>query len=367
MTANSRFKAAMIGLRDHAGDLRPDGSHGLLKSFKALPDVDVVAYCEWAPDQTDALEDIRRMDPAARVYDRLDDLLANEAFDLAAIMIPANETTPTALRLVELGKHLYIEKQAARTAEELRPLRDAVRKAASENGVVVQVGYPGIHNPMALEIKRLIDEGVLGRLVDMEARLVTFGVGPGLRDPDHWMYRHESEGGGILHMEGCHFLNLFRFFSDAEVKSVTALCQPVIGAIQDGMEDVATVALELDNGSHACLHMGYLLPGVGPGNDIHWSLRGTLGTIDWPYLEPEITVASATPAWEAAPIRTTRMDLTLRDVYQNQWGYEYVVAFIQAIRDGSPPLVSIDDAYKMLQVIDASYESSRTGRRIDLA
>ena len=104
MTTNSRLKAAMIGLRDHAGDLRSAGGHGLLKSFKGLPDVDVVAYCEWAPEQADALDDIRQADPAARVYDRLDDLLVNEEFDLAALMLPPNEVTPTALRLVEQGK-----------------------------------------------------------------------------------------------------------------------------------------------------------------------------------------------------------------------------------------------------------------------
>ncbi len=363
MNTKSTLRAAMIGLRIHAGDLDPGGSHGLIKSFKALPDVDVVAYCEWAPDQAGALDDIRRLDPEARVYDQLDDLLTHEDIDLAVIMLSPDEATPTALRLAEAGVHLFIEKQAARTAEELLPLQEAVARQR----VVVQVDYPWPCHPVPREIKRLIDAGVLGRLVDIEARLVTLQVGPGMREPDHWMYRGTHEGGGILHMEGGHWLTLFRLFSGAEVKSVTALCKPVIGAIRDDLEEVATVALEFENGVHACLHMGYLLPGVGPRNDTYFGLRGTLGTVTWPSSgEGEITVVSATPDWAAAPTRTLRMTLTPRPVYADQWGYEFAAAFIRAIREGSRPPVNIDDAYQVLRIIDASYESSRSGRRVEL-
>ena len=46
--------------------------------------------------------------------------------------------------------------------------------------------------------------------------------GPGLRDPQHWMYRAATEGGGILHMEGGHWLTLFRFFSQADCSSFKA-------------------------------------------------------------------------------------------------------------------------------------------------
>ena len=39
-------KAAIAGLRNHAGTLAADKGHGLIKVFKAQPDVEVVAYCE---------------------------------------------------------------------------------------------------------------------------------------------------------------------------------------------------------------------------------------------------------------------------------------------------------------------------------
>lgn len=233
---------------------------------------------------------------------------------------------------------------------------------------MIQAGYPWICHPVATEIKRCIDAGVLGKLVDIEARLVTSQVGPGQRDPQHWMYRSESEGGGILHMEGGHWLTLFHFFSGARVKSVTALCGRVVGNIEAGLEDVATVVLEFNNGVHACLHMGYLLPDAGPRNDTFFGLRGTLGTAAWPAPDAgELTITSAAPAWQSAPVRTFQMAITPRPVYADQWGYQFVEEFIRAVREGGQPLVSAEDAHCVLQIIDAAYESSRSGRRVELS
>ena len=357
------LKAAIVGLQIHAGSLHPDKNHGLLKSFKGQENVEIVAYCESSPDQAEALDEIRAADPGARIYTDLDDLMTSEDFDFAVVMMPPNEAAPAALRLAESGKHLFIEKQTARTATDMRQLCEVVADA----GLVTQVGYPWPHHPIPIEMKRLIDVGALGRLVDMEARLVTVQVKPGLREPDFWMYTNQGEGGGILHMEGGHWLTLFRFFSGAEVKSVTALCGRGTGFIEEGLEDVATVALEFDNGVHACLHMGYLLSGAGPRNDTYFGLRGTLGAATWqPTGEGNLTVTSAAPDWEAAPERQFSVEVAQRPVYADQWGYEFVAEFIGAIRQGGRTTVTIHDAYRIMQIIDASYESSRTGRRIEL-
>ncbi len=55
-----------------------------------------------------------------------------------------------------------------------------------------------------------------------------------------------------------------------------------------------------------------------------------------------------------------------RAVYADQWGYAFVATFIHAVRSGGKPVVSLEDGYRILQIIDAAYESSRTGRRVVL-
>ncbi len=122
------------------------------------------------------------------------------------------------------------------------------------------------------------------------------------------------------------------------------------------LEDVATVALEFSSGVHACLHMGYLLPGVGPRNDTYFGLRGMLGAATWqPTSEGEFTVTSTAPGWQTAPMRQISMKLVERPFYASQWGYDFVAAFIRAIREGNQTPVSIHGAYRVMRIIDACH------------
>ena len=194
----------------------------------------------------------------------------------------------------------------------------------------------------------------------MEARLVTVQIAPGLREPDHWMYRLETEGGGILHMEGGHWLALFQMFAQARVRSVTALCSRRTDVSQEGVEDAATVALEYTNGVHACLHMGYLLTAAGPRNDTYMAVRGDLGAAAWDDVgSGKLVVSSAAPQWRGAPQRTFDMPPAPRAVYAEQWGFEYVSEFLKAVREGGQALFSIEDGHHFLQIFDAAYESSQ--------
>ena len=361
--ATDPLRVAVVGLRIHAGGLEPDRDHGLIKSFYGRDDARIVAYCEWDPDEAAALESLSKHDPSAQIYTSLEELLDREAFEAAVVMLPPNEATPASQQLAQAGKHLFIEKQAARTAPELLPLRDL----AAQRNLVVRIGYPWPSHPVAHEIRRCLDEGVLGKLLAMEARLVTVQIAPGLREPDHWMYRLETEGGGILHMEGGHWLALFQMFAQARVRSVTALCSRRTDASQEGVEDAATVALEYTNGVHACLHMGYLLTAAGPRNDTYMAVRGDLGAATWDDVgSGTLVVSSAAPQWQGAPQRTFNMPPAPRAVYAEQWGYNYVSEFLKAVREGGRALVSIEDGHHFLQIFDAAYESSRTGRRIEL-
>ncbi len=363
MSGKEPLRVAVVGLRIHAGGLEPEGNHGLIKSFHGQEDAEVVAYCEWDADEEEALASLARHDPGARIFTNLCDLFEWDEFDAAVVMLSPDEATRATERLAEAGKHMFIEKQAARTAPEFLP----VVALAKERDLVVQVGYPWPRHPVAQEIRRCLDEGALGKLLAMEARLVTIQVGPGLREPDHWMYRRETEGGGILHMEGGHWLTLFQMFAQARVRSVTALCSRRTDEIQEGVEDAATVALEYENGVHACLHMGYLLSGIGPRNDTFMAVRGQMGAATWsPVGDGVLNVSSAAPEWAGAPERRFNMPPAPRPVYAEQWGFEYVADFVRAVREGGKAVVSIEDAHHILQIFDAAYESSRTGRRIEI-
>ena len=137
MNNTEPLRTAVVGLRIHAGGLEPDGNHGLIKSFHAQEDADVVAYCEWDPDEEAALASLAQYDPKARIFTDLGELLAWGEFDAAVVMLSPDEATGATIRLAEAGKHMFIEKQAARTAPEVTAaLRAGARAQPSSSGRV---------------------------------------------------------------------------------------------------------------------------------------------------------------------------------------------------------------------------------------
>ena len=182
--------------------------------------------------------------------------MEKEDFALACVVLPANEIPAVGIKLAEAGKHFFVEKQFARTAADLARLVDAVER----NQVRVLAGYPWRFHPVMQDLKQFIDQGVFGAPLSLESRLVTTQVRPGSRDPSHFMYGKDTEGGGVLHMLGGHYIELMRHLMQCEVKTVQALVGRPVGHIDEPLEDVAVVALEYENGALGSLHAAYALP-----------------------------------------------------------------------------------------------------------
>jgi predicted dehydrogenase len=363
MANQDALKVAIVGLRHgHMGSIGP-AKPGLIHMYQYLDEFEVVAYCE--ETDTSLLDPAKEFDAEAGVYTSLDDMIANEDFDLACVAMPANEIPPTGIKLAEAGKHFFMEKQFARTSADLAEMVRAVH----ENDVKVLVGYPHRYHPVAQDIKRLIDEGVLGRPLDIEVRLITGQVRPENRDPTGFMYRDATEGGGILHMLGGHYLEVMRFLMGCEVKAVQAMAGRPVGIIEPPLEDVAIAAFEFENGAYGSIHAGYLQR-VRSAYDTSLVLRGLDGEADWtPIGDPHLTVKSGVPEWAGAPTKTFQYEVAEVDVPMygpTEWSLDILRDFAACIREGRQPDVNGDVGLYVLQVIDAVYESARTGQRVEV-
>ena len=362
MSIEKPLRVAMIGLRHpHVGSLDPARpSPGYIHTFKQIPDVQVVAYCE---DSDPLLLDrAREFDPFAHVYASVDELLDKEDFALACVVLPANEIPAVGIKLAEAGKHFFVEKQFARTAADLARLVDAVER----NQVRVLAGYPWRFHPVMQDLKQFIDQGVFGAPLSLESRLVTTQVRPGSRDPAHFMYGAETEGGGVLHMLGGHYIELMRHLMQCEVKTVQALVGRPVGQIDAPLEDVAVVALEYENGALGSLHAAYALPPLAGGYDSCLVYRGLHGWANWmPVGGPHLEVSSEAQAWSGAPQKQIAYSPTPMAVYGgHRWCFEIMRRFVEEISTDRPPAVSLEDALHVLQVIEAAYRAARTGKQV---
>jgi predicted dehydrogenase len=350
----SQVRFAQIG-SDHTH------AAGYGQSLLLMPEAEIVALYDADPEGARP-----RILPALRdvpVYDDLATLLRQERPEAVLITLP-NDVTPAAITMAaQAGVHVFAEKPCARTAGELLPAVEALRVA----GVQFATGYLRRSSPVGQAIKDMVDGGLLGRLISIEARWITTSVT--VRDPTHYYFSRERSGGGILHWLGCHWLDFMRWATSAEVVEVAAILDTLSGE-EIGVEDTAALSLRYrggwaqEGGMLGSLHCAYVTDRAT--DQLFFGLRGTLGWVIWEKSGPELLAHSAHPAWATAPTRVQRYDPEPVDGYGGAQGILALRRFIASFREGARPAFVPEDALRVLEVLDAAHESAACGRRISL-
>ena len=106
---------------------------------------------------------------------------------------------------VKAGKHVLVEKPAARSADELRPVAASAKSA----GVTVRVGFNHRFHPALLKARELVDAGAVGPLMFVRGR---YGHGGRVGYDREWRADPALAGGGELLDQGVHLIDLTRWF-----------------------------------------------------------------------------------------------------------------------------------------------------------
>lgn len=279
------------------------------------------------------------------------------------VSLATNERNPDwVIRSANAGKHILTEKPVASTSRDMIPILESVRRA----GVHLGVYYTWRSNPIVNEIREMIGNGVIGKLLSVEARMVTSQVR--FRNPSHWLFQKNISGGGILSWLGCHWIDAVRYITQNEVLAVTSMVDTLNEQAID-VEDTAGVIMRLESGAIATLHAGYLLPisqsGYMSGSyDTYLSFRGLEGNITWYPTEEEkpVVVESTSKTWSLTPRRELKYVVAETEAYGGQYGQDFVGQFIASAIQGEPPADDGENAHRVLQIIEAAYQSSETGR-----
>jgi predicted dehydrogenase len=118
-----------------------------------------------------------------------------------------------ATRAVSAGKHVILEKPAARSAAELEPLA----KLADERRVLVKVGYNHRFHPAVQKARSILDGGECGDVMFIRGR---YGHGGRVGYDREWRADPVKAGGGELLDQGVHLIDLARWFVGAEFTEV---------------------------------------------------------------------------------------------------------------------------------------------------
>jgi predicted dehydrogenase/threonine dehydrogenase-like Zn-dependent dehydrogenase len=173
-------------------------------------------------------------------------VLADPGVSVLAIATPHDTHASLTVQALAAGRHVWCEKPAALTEDEL----DAVRTAWLESGRVLAIGFNRRWSPAVDAARRTL-------AAVAATKLVVYRIAAGPVPANHWY--HDPRQGGRLLGEVCHFIDTAQALIGAPVEDVTGL----FGGGPGGPADDAVVALRFADGSLASIGYGSAIPSAG--------------------------------------------------------------------------------------------------------
>ena len=226
--ATGEVRMAVVGL----GYWGPN----LLRVLGDNLDASIRWICDLDPER---LGKYRRRHPGARVTTRIDRVLADPAVDAVVIATPVHTHYHLAARVLEAGKHVFVEKPLAPSSE----LADALAEMAAERERILMCGHTFLYSPPVRAIKRMISEGKLGEIYFISSSRVNLGL-------------HQRDVSVIWDL-GPHDFSILLYWLNEIPVSVRAIGRD---SIVKGIADVAFVTMTFGSGIIANIELSWLAP-----------------------------------------------------------------------------------------------------------
>jgi predicted dehydrogenase len=203
------------------------------------PHFKTVAVCDKTFDGVGTLDD------GTRHYTHYLELLDNESIDVLFVCLTNDVASEVTISGLERGLHVFCEKPPGRDLDDIRRVLEAEKKAAN---LKLKYGFNHRYHDSVIEAKRIIDEGILGKVVGMRG---VYGKSVMLSYSSDWRTKRAIAGGGILLDQGIHMLDLMRYMGGEfdEVKSFIAN-----DFWHYDIEDNAYALLKAESGFIAMIH-----------------------------------------------------------------------------------------------------------------
>lgn len=143
------------------------------------------------------------------------EVLKDDDIDLVMITTRHNLHYPMIIDAAKAGKAIHVEKPMCLTEEEL----NEIIKVISETKIPLIVGFNRRYAPLAVKAKQLLKQ-------KHRPYLINYRVNAGFVPKNHWI-QDPKVGGGRIIGECCHFFDLFNYFVEAEVESISVKSIPV--------------------------------------------------------------------------------------------------------------------------------------------
>jgi predicted dehydrogenase len=269
-------------------------------------------------------------------------LLEDRTIEAIINTTPNNAHLETTREAAQARKHVFLDKPIANTIADARALTRACRAA----GVVLALGYQRRKEAQFRWIRRRIDEGAFGRLVNAEANISRDRLGK--IDLGSWRYTAAGMPGGVMLQIGIHYSDVLEYLI-GPVKAVSGRLAQLV--LPGDNPDVASMVLEHENGALSTLNASY----ASASEFYAMNLYGKEASAYYDLFSGLRFLKRGTERADAVAIA------------KNDPIVEELDEFAAAIRGEAEPEMNGERSTASLAVLLAGIKSAREGRRVEVA
>lgn len=352
------IKAGVVGCGGIA-----NGKH--FPAIKKNGKIELVAFCDLIKERAEKAKE-EYGTPDARVYTDYTELV-KEDVDVVYVLTPNNAHAPVSIAAMKAGKHVMCEKPMAKTYAEAKEMV----KTAKETGKILTIGYQNRYRADSQYLKSACEADELGEIYYAKAHAIrrravpTWGV----------FIDEEKQGGGPLIDIGTHALDLTLWMmNNYEPASVTgSTYRKLADQTQTGnawgdwdpkkftVEDSAFGFIKMKNGATIVLEASWALNSLDV-DEAKTSLCGTKAGADMKDGLRINRVHHGRQCVEKPDLGAG--GVAFYDGTEEKPADIEAEVFYNAVTKGTPLTVEPEQALVVTQLLEAIYESAKTGKTI---
>lgn len=353
-----KLKAAVIGV----GSI----SQEHITAYLANPDVDLYAFCDINEERLYQKAEMYGVDKARCFTDKDEMFAALPEIDIVSVTTWNSAHAECAIAALNAGKDVICEKPMATNAEEARLMKEA----ADRNGKLLQIGFVRRFGNDCKVVKDFIDAGSFGDIYYAKAKYLRRNGNPG-----GWFSDKSRSGGGPLIDLGVHVIDLVRYLigKPKPVSVYGATFQKLYNRphiisdrgykaadAQKGdncdVEDLASALIRFDNGAVLSIEASFCLNIKDIDNDIQ-----IFGTKAGCKLDPQVEIFTEMNDYLVNVGFDNDTALSFKGLFANEINH-----FVDCVLNGTECIAPAEDGIDMMRILDAVYESARTGHEVVL-
>lgn len=349
----SKLKIGIIGV----GNI----SEVHIAGYLAREDVELYAFCDMNEKR---LKEKGEKYGVTRLFTDYNEMLKLEEIDAVSVCTWNCAHAPASIAALKSGKHVLCEKPMAMNAEQAIEME----KVAEESGKLLQIGFVRRFGNDAEILKKFIDNGELGDIYFAKATYLRRHGTPG-----GWFVDKEKSGGGPLIDLGVHVIDLTRYLmgnpkpvsvygatfnklgTRCDLEKVTSYTSAEDDVeFTSEVEDLAVAMIRYDNGAVLLVETSFEL-----------NLENEIGKVEFFGTKAGAAVNPQVKIFKDDHGRLTNLSfngntaLSFEGLFENE-----VSHFVDCIKTGKPTIAPAADGVDVMHILDAIYESAKTGHEV---